>query len=251
MKHKITGDLTSWNYSVYDFNQKMNEIADDEEIVLEMNSYGGDVFLGIDICNTLRAHPGQVTAVVTGIAASAASIAIMGADKIRAYSNTQIMVHHAWTIVAGNASELRKAADDLDSIGESVLASYTGRIDESQVKKLLDAETFLSAAKAKEIGLIDEIIDSANAEEVKSEIFQDKVKEFNDLIKGKQNIDIAAAISNPLELERMIKNMIETYNKTDEDLIPGEIPPGEKSPGEKKPTDEPKPSALKNAFLNL
>jgi len=252
MKHKIMGDLTSWNYSVYDFNQKMNEIAEDEEIVLEMNSYGGDVFLGIDICNTLRAHPGQVTAVVTGIAASAASIAIMGADKIRAYSNTQIMVHHAWTIVAGNASELRKAADDLDSIGESVLASYTGRIDESQVKQLLDAETFLSASKAKDIGLIDEIIDSANAEEVESEIFQDKIKEFNDLIKGKQNIDIAAAMKNPLELERMIKNMIEAYNtKTDEDLIPGEIPPGEKPPGEKPPGEDEKPSALKRAFLNL
>jgi ATP-dependent Clp protease, protease subunit len=251
MKHKISGDLTSWNYSVYEFNEKMNQIADDEDIVLEMNSYGGDVFLGIDICNTLRTHPGPVTAVVTGIAASAASIAIMGADKIRAYSNTQIMVHHAWTIVAGNASELRKAADDLDSIGESVLASYTGRIDESQVKELLDAETFLSASKAKDIGLIDEIIDSANAEEVKSEIFQDKIKEFNDLIKGKQNIDIAAAMKNPLELERMIKNMIETYNKTDEDLIPGEIPPGEKPPGEKKPTEEPQPSALTRAFLNL
>lgn len=251
MRHKITGDLTSWNYSVYDFNEKMNDIADDEEIILEMNSYGGDVFLGIDIGNTLKAHPGHVTAVVTGIAASAASIAIMGADTIRAYSNTQIMVHHAWTIVAGNSVELRKAADDLDSIGESVIASYTGRLEADKVKELLDAETFLSAAKAKEIGLIDEIIDSAEAEEVKTEIFQDKVKEFNDLIKGKQNINIAAAITNKKELERMIKNMIETYNKTDEDLIPGEIPPGEKKPGEKDPVKEPQPSALKKAFLNL
>ena len=247
MKHKIYGDLTSWNFSVFDFNQKMNEIADDEEITLEMNSYGGDVFLGIDLCNTLRAHPGHVTAVVTGIAASAASIAIMGANRIQAYSNTQIMVHHAWTIVAGNAIELRKAADDLDSIGESVLASYTGRLDEKEVKKLLDAETFLSAAKAKEIGLIDEILDSVNAEEVESEIFQDKIKDFNDLIKGRQNIDIAAAMKNPLELERMIKNMIETYNKTDEEVII----PGEKKPEEQKPNEEPKPSALKMAFLNL
>jgi ATP-dependent Clp protease protease subunit len=252
MKHKITGDLTPWNFSVYDFNQKMSEIAEDEEIVLEMNSYGGDVFVGIDICNMLRAHPGQVTADITGIAASAASIAIMGADKIRAYSNSQIMVHNAWTIVAGNSGELRKAADDLDSIGESVLASYTGRIDAEEAKKLLDAETFLSAAKAKEIGLIDEIVDSASAEEVKSEIFKDKAKEFNNQIRNKQKIDIAAAIGSPQELERMVKNMIEAYSKkTDEDLIPGEIPPGEIPPGEKKPGENEKPSALKNAFLNL
>ena len=138
MKHKITGDLTSWNWSVYEFNHKMSEIAADEEITLEMNSYGGDVFIGIDLCNTLRSHPGHVTAIVTGIAASAASIAIMGANTIKAYSNTQIMIHNAWTIVAGNANELRKSADDLDSIGKSVLASYTDRIDADQAKKLLD-----------------------------------------------------------------------------------------------------------------
>jgi ATP-dependent Clp protease, protease subunit len=255
MKHKITGDLTSWNWSVYEFNDKMAAVAADEEIILEMNSYGGDVFLGIDICNTLRAHPGHVTAIVTGIAASAASIAIMGANTIKAYSNTQIMVHHAWTIVAGNAGELRKAADDLDSIGESVLASYTDRVDADQIKKLLDAETFLSAAKAKEIGLIDEIIESAAAETVESEIFQDKVKEFNSLIKGKtaaadnQSKFIAASIANKEELENMIKTMIETYNekKEDEFEIPGEKKPGEETPGD----NTPKPSALTKAFLNL
>jgi ATP-dependent protease ClpP protease subunit len=253
MKHKITGDLTSWNWSVFEFQQKMTDIAADEEITIEMNSYGGDVFLGIDICNSLRSHPGQVTAVVTGIAASAASIAIMGADIIRAYSNTQIMIHHAWTIVAGNSIELRKAADDLDSIGESVLASYTDRVDADQIKKLLDAETFLSAAKAKEIGLIDEIIQSESAEEVKSEIFQDKVKEFNSLIKGHT---AAAAnqsknITNREELENMITTMIKAYNekKEDEFEIPGEKQPGEENP---KPGEEnPKPSALAKTFLNL
>ena len=190
MKHKITGDFTSWNWTIYEFNQKMSDIPADEEITVEINSYGGDVFLGIDLCNTLRSHPGHVTAVITGIAASAASIAIMGANTIKAYSNTQIMIHNAWTIVAGNAIELRKTADDLDSIGESVLASYTGRIEGTWSKKLLDEETFLSATKAKEIGLIDEIIESEGAEEVKSEIFQDKVREFNSLIKGKTDQSI-------------------------------------------------------------
>ena len=225
MKHKITGDLTSWNWSVYEFNHKMSEIAADEEITLEMNSYGGDVFIGIDLCNTLRSHPGHVTAIVTGIAASAASIAIMGANTIKAYSNTQIMIHNAWTIVAGNANELRKSADDLDSIGESVLASYTDRIDADQAKKLLDDETFLSAAKAKELGLVDEIIQSQAAEEVESEIFQDKVKEFNSLIKEKtaaaadQSKFIAASIASKDDLEIMIKNMIESYNKKEDEEI--------------------------------
>lgn len=256
MKHKITGDFTSWNWTIYEFNQKMSEISADEEITVEINSYGGDVFLGIDLCNTLRSHPGHVTAIITGIAASAASIAIMGANTIKAYSNTQVMIHNAWTIVAGNAVELRKAASDLDSIGESVLASYTDRIDADLAKKLLDEETFLSAAKAKEIGLIDEVLESAAAEEVESEIFQDKIREFNSSIKEKTAaaadqsigfediIDLGANIvaakqagAAMSDLENLIADMIEKHNKKD----PGEIPPG----------DEPKKSALKTMFLNL
>ncbi|MCE4052019.1 head maturation protease, ClpP-related [Bacillus sp. Au-Bac7] len=181
MKHKIKGDIISWNSSIYDFNYKMKSIKEDEDIELEINSYGGDVFMGIDIMNTLRGHKGKVTATITGIAASAASVIVMGADVIRAYSNTQLMLHNAWTYAMGNAKELRKVADDLESINESVLASYTHRIEANTAKKLLDNETYLSATKALESGLIDEIVDSV-PEEVESTIFENKAKEFNNKI---------------------------------------------------------------------
>jgi len=181
VKHKIKGDIISWNSSIWDFNNKMKSVKEDEEITLEINSYGGDVFLGIDIMNTLRSHEGKVTVIVTGIAASAASIIAMGADVIKMYSNTQMMIHNAWTFAMGNSKELRKIADDLESINESVLASYTHRVDEDTVKKLLDEETYMSATKAKEFGFIDEIVDAV-AEEVESEIFQDKANEFNNSI---------------------------------------------------------------------
>lgn len=194
MKHKIKGDIISWNSSIWDFNYKMRNVKEDEDIELEINSYGGDVFAGIDIMNTLRGHKGKVTVIITGIAASAASIICMGADVIRMYSNTQLMLHNAWTIVAGNAKQLRKAADDLDVVGESVLASYTHRIDAKVAKKLLDEETYLSAAKAKELGLIDEIVDST-PEEVESEIFQDKAQEFNNKIVAFTKSNIQNGIS--------------------------------------------------------
>lgn len=181
MKHKIKGDIISWNSSIWDFNYKMKSIKEDEDIELEINSYGGDVFTGIDIMNTLRRHTGKVTIIITGIAASAASIICMGADVIKAYSNTQVMVHNAWTYAMGNAKQLRKIADDLESIGESVLASYTHRVDKDTMVKLLEEETYLSAAKAKEFGLVDEIVD-AQIEEVESEIFQDKAQAFNNKI---------------------------------------------------------------------
>lgn len=178
MKHKIKGDIISWNSSIYEFNYKMRSVKEDEDITLEINSYGGDVFTGIDIMNTLRAHKGNVTVVITGIAASAASVMAMGADTIKMYSNTQLMIHNAWTIARGNAKDFRKVADDLESIGESVLASYTHRVDADTVKKLLDEETYMSASKAKEHGFIDEILNE-KAEEVESEMFANEASKFN------------------------------------------------------------------------
>lgn len=210
MKHKIKGDIIGWNSSIYDFNDKMKNIKEDEDIELEINSYGGDVFLGIDLCNTLRGHKGKVTAIITGIAASAASVIAMGADEIKAYNNSQMMIHNAWTFAMGNAKELRKVAEDLESINESVLASYTNRLDADTAKKLLDDETYLSAKKAKEYGLVDEIIGDADVEEVESKIFENKAKEFNNKI-GSQK-PIVATIKLDEEVTQMfndLKNEIE------------------------------------------
>lgn len=217
MKHKLKGDIISWNSSIWDFNQKMKSIKEDEDITLEINSYGGDVFLGIDIMNTLRSHQGKVTVIVTGIAASAASIIAMGADVIKMYSNTQLMIHNAWTIVAGNAKELRKKADDLDSIGESVLASYTHRVDEDTVKKLLDEETYLSAKKAKEYGFIDDIMDDA-AEEVESEIFSNKAKEFNSKVKNDRLKATATIKIDASDLKDTISSLQEQINELKQKL---------------------------------
>ncbi|PFJ07580.1 hypothetical protein COI88_02010 [Bacillus cereus] len=240
MKHKIKGDIISWNSSIWDFNYRMKSIKEDEDIELEINSYGGDVFMGIDICNTLRGHKGNVTVVITGIAASAASIICMGADTVKAYSNTQMMVHNAWTIVAGNAKELRKAADDLESIGESVLASYTHRIDAKTAKKLLAEETYLSATKGVELGLIDEIIDSI-PEEVESEIFQNQAKEFNNkIVAFKQtSADVTTSIN-----EESVQQMLSELRSEIEQLKNQNKP--------KEPTPTPvKNSGIKGLFLKL
>lgn len=231
MKHKIKGDIISWNSTIYDFNYKMKSIKEDEDIELEINSYGGDMFLGIDIMNTLRSHKGKVTVTVTGIAASAASLICMGADVIRMYSNTQLMLHYPWTFAVGNAKELRKIADDLESAEESILASYTHRIDADTAKKLLDDETYLTAKKAKELGLIDEIID-AEPEEVESKIFQNKAREFNNQLKNNhQGIT-----------EEKIQDLI---NELEQKLI--------NKLNKKEPTPEPpaKSGDLSKLFLNL
>lgn len=227
MKHKIKGDIISWNSSIYEFNNLMRSVKEDENIELEINSYGGDVFLGIDLCNTLRGHKGEVTVVITGIAASAASVIAMGADKIKIYNNAQMMIHNAWTFAMGNAKELRKVADDLESINESVLASYTNRLDADTAKRLLDDETYLSAKKAKEFGLVDEILGDVEVEEVESKIFENKAKEFNNQISASKNLGKIVATIKPDEaLTKMfeeLKNELEQI-KNQQPKEPEQVP---------------------------
>jgi ATP-dependent Clp protease, protease subunit len=241
MKHKIKGDIISWNSSIWDFNYRMKSIKEDEDIDLSINSYGGDMFLGIDIGNTLREHKGFVTVTITGIAASSASVIAMGADKLKMYENTQLMIHHPWTVARGNAEELRKVADDLDKHSHSAIKSYTHRVDEDTVKKLMDKETYLTAEEALKYGFIDEIID-AEPEEVESEMFQNRAKEFNN------KISVVAAQKQPTSPsdgidENTLKQMFADFkNEIKNELNPQKEP-------EQEPV-EPKQN-LSSLFLNL
>jgi ATP-dependent protease ClpP protease subunit len=235
VKHKIKGDIISWNSSVWDFNYMMKSIKDDEDIDLSINSYGGDAFIGIDICNTLKGHKGNVTVTITGIAASAASVICMGADKIRAHANTMLMVHNAQTIAAGDAKKLRKAADNVEKVSQAVLKSYTNRVDEAKMKKLLDEETYLTAEEALTLGLIDEIID-ADPEEVESELFQNKAQEFNNKLEKPKQIAASSGID-----ENTLKQLFAEFKNE----IKNELKP-------KEPTREPAPKQnLGTLFLNL
>jgi ATP-dependent protease ClpP protease subunit len=130
------------------------------EIHLHINSFGGSAFAGIAVHNLLKQHPAKVTAYVDGIAASAASVILMAADRIVMPENTMVMIHRAWTFAYGNADQLRKDAGDLDKLDEAVLASYKKRFvgDEEELKTLLADETWLTAADARALGFCDEVM---------------------------------------------------------------------------------------------
>lgn len=131
------------------------------EIHLHINSFGGYVFDGIAIYNLLKAHSAKVTAFVDGIAASAASVIVMAADKIVMPANTMLMIHCAHTIAWGNAAQLHKEAEALEKIDAAVRASYQSRFmgTEAELIALLESEAWLTAPEAKALGLCDEVID--------------------------------------------------------------------------------------------
>ena len=132
-------------------------------VTVHINSPGGDVMAGAEIYSALREHSmngeGTVTVIVTALAASAASIIAMAGDRILMHPVAYMMIHNPWTIAMGDAKELRKTAKTLDVISEGLISAYQTRTgkDRDELKRMLENETWMSAATCVEEGFADGI----------------------------------------------------------------------------------------------
>lgn len=134
--------------------------ADGADILLHVNSYGGDVFEGKTIMQALCAHEGMVTARVEGIAASAASfITVGGADRIVMCEGSRLMIHNALSMAYGNANDLDKLSEQLRGQSQDIAAIYAERSGTPVEAWLeaMDKETYFTAEQAVEAGLADEV----------------------------------------------------------------------------------------------
>lgn len=129
-------------------------------VTVNINSPGGDFFDGVAIYNLLREHPEAVTVKVMGIAASAASIIAMAGDTIHMGAGTSMMIHNAWGVVVGNQNDFKAAADTFATFDSAMLSIYAARTggDEKAIRKMMDAETVLSADAAVDAGFADDIV---------------------------------------------------------------------------------------------
>ncbi len=129
------------------------------QIDLHINSPGGVVFDGITIYNLLKQHPATITTYIDGLAASIASVIALAGDTVVMAANAIYMIHNPFGMAYGNAKELRAYADVLEKVGGSMLSAYKAKtgMDEAELLALLDAETWMTAAEAKEHGFVDEI----------------------------------------------------------------------------------------------
>lgn len=133
------------------------------DVLVKINSYGGDIYEGIAIMHALRSHPGEVTVRVEGVAASAASvIAVGGADVLQLATGSELMIHMPWVETPGDAEELRKTADDLDRTAQSLAEIYAEKAGGTpeQWLEMMRAETWFSAQEAVDAGLADAVVDS-------------------------------------------------------------------------------------------
>ena len=133
-------------------------------VTVRINSPGGDVMAGAEIYSALREHSmngrGHVKVIITALAASAASVIAMAGDEILMSPTAYMMIHNPWTMAAGDAKEMRKAAKTLDVITEGLINAYQIRTGKSrdELKRMLEAETWMSAATCVEEGFADSVI---------------------------------------------------------------------------------------------
>jgi ATP-dependent protease ClpP protease subunit len=130
-------------------------------VTIRINSPGGDVFAGLSMLSLVRQH-GNVTAIIDGLCASAATFVAFGAKRVVMAKEAMMMLHAPSTSGGGNSEQLREQADFLDRVANQIVSLYATRSGKTtaEVATWLRGETWFTAEEAKASKLIDEIIEA-------------------------------------------------------------------------------------------
>lgn len=136
------------------------ESAGNNQVTIEISSYGGYLTAASEIYSMLKGHTAGVVGEITGIAASAASIIAMAANPLKIAPTAQIMIHNASFGMQGNKFDFEKGKQSLESFDNSQLNAYEEKtgMDRAEIEALLNNETYLDAKKAVELGFADEVM---------------------------------------------------------------------------------------------
>lgn len=140
------------------FRDELN--AGEGDIIVWVNSPGGDCVAAAQIYNMLSEYPGKVTVKIDGLAASAASVIAMAGNEVLMSPVSMMMIHNPATIAFGDHAEMKKAIELLDAVKESIINAYvlkTG-LSRNKLSRMMDSESWMDANKAVELGFADGIL---------------------------------------------------------------------------------------------
>jgi ATP-dependent protease ClpP protease subunit len=159
----VYGEIGAWGVTANQFVQDLRSMDDGESpVIVAFNSIGGDLFDGLAIHNALSRLGERCTGRIDALAASAASVAVCGAHRVVIAANAMLMIHNPYTYAGGDAEDFRRVADVLDQTLEAIIAAYKAKapdIDEAELRRMVNAETWLTANEAVALGLADEVGD--------------------------------------------------------------------------------------------
>lgn len=172
---RIEGDIVDddeiWIYEWFEepatapnaFKNELNQFKG-KDITVWIDSYGGSVFAAAGIYNALKEHDGKITVKIDGKAMSAASVIAMAGDDILMSPVAVMMIHNPLTFAYGNMHDLRKVADVLDTVKESIVNAYVSKTGRSRnkISQMMDDETWMSANVAVKEGFADGVLYQEN-----------------------------------------------------------------------------------------
>lgn len=155
----------AWFYEIFDMENinakdvsEFLEEANGEDIKLSIDSGGGSVYAGSTIYTALMNYSGKISAEVTGLCASIASVIMLSAEHIAVSPASTIMIHNVWSFSQGDYRDMAKQSDILKEMSSSIAKMYAKRMNISveQAQLAMDKETYYSADQAVESGIADE-----------------------------------------------------------------------------------------------
>ena len=198
-------------------NAFLNKLGPNDDVQLDITSYGGSVSAGIAICNLLKqasANGHKTIAHVIGIAASMASAIACACDELKIDANSFLMLHLPWTMTMGNAIDLRKEAEVLDQYRDALIAIYRKKFDmwDDGIEKMLAAETWILGDSASLFGLKAEVIPTAEPFRIAASL---KMPKFKNLPKALKEI-IMEKEEEMKKVDDEVKNEVVVEEKVEE-----------------------------------
>lgn len=182
-----TGEEIDKEYILAEDVRNTMDAIESDLVELHINSYGGSLFASVAIFNFLRASGKKIDVVIDGVAASGASLIAMCGQSLKMPKNTMLMIHRASTFGYGNCEDLRKTADMLEKLDNTVLIeTYADKCNCSrdELMEKISNETWISAAEAYDLGLCDELIETQEKPPTNKEM-----QEVSNLLKNFANIN--------------------------------------------------------------
>jgi ATP-dependent Clp protease protease subunit len=158
----IGGDWFGEGVTAKQFAADLKSLGPVKKINVRINSEGGSVFDGKAMYSLLNEHPAKVTVHIDGLAASAASFIAMAGDEINIAEGGFVMIHNAYMRAMGDAREMRRAADMLETVNNTIIDTYVARTkgDRKTIMKMMDDETWMTGAEALKHGFADRMTEN-------------------------------------------------------------------------------------------
>lgn len=162
---RIYDEIGGYGVKASTLTDEINACGNASEIHLRIHSPGGDIFEGLAIYNALKNHPAKKIVHIEGMAASMASFIAMCGDHIVMPENAMMMIHAPRGVTAGVSGDVRRFADLMDKLGDTMAETYAGRTGRSkqEITSMMEAETWMDGNECKANGFADEVIPAITA----------------------------------------------------------------------------------------